>query len=563
MKNTNLWRLLAVVSPLKGWIMLVILLGCLTVGSSIGLMATSAYLISEAALHPSIAALGIAIVGVRFFGIARGLFRYLERYVSHTTTFRLLAQLRVWFYSALEPLAPARLLELAKTQTSGYSSADLVARLVPDIETLQDFYTRVLAPPVVAALVGLGMWFFLGAYALRFACTFLTFYLLAGVGVPLVSYLLSHHLGQRVITIRAALQAQYQDGLQGMADLLAFGQEQRHMTRVADLNRQWMRMQARLAQVSGWQNALGTLLMNLALWTMLLQAIPLVREGKLDGVYLAVLALATLASFEAVLPLASAFQQLGESLQAARRLFEVVDVRPVVIDPEAASPAFQRADLTVHDVCFRYASDQPLVLDKISFHVAQGTCLALVGPSGAGKSTLANLLLRFWDTTEGHILLSGNDLRLYHQRDLHQLISVVDQETHLFNTSIRENLLLARPAASEEELLQAAELAQLHRFVQTLPQGYDTLIGEQGLCLSGGERQRLAIARAFLKNAPILLLDEPTAHLDQEAEQAVFEALRALKRGRTTLLITHRPGGLDLADTVCVLQAGHLHNREK
>jgi len=293
--------------------------------------------------------------------------------------------------------------------------------------------------------------------------------------------------------------------------------------------------------------------MNLALWTMMLLAIPLVREGKLNGVYLAVLALATLASFEAVLPLAVAFQQLGESLQAARRLFEVVDVKPVVNDPETVSPTLQQADLAVQDLCFRYAPGQPLVLDNVSFSVAQGTCLALVGPSGAGKSTLAHLLLRFWDASEGRILLGGHDVRRYRQHDLHQLISVVDQETHLFNTTIRENMLLARPGASEAELIQAAELAQLHHFVQTLPQGYDTRVGEQGLCLSGGERQRLAIARAFLKDAPFLLLDEPTAHLDHKTEQAICEALRELKRGKTTLLITHRSAGLELADTVYTL----------
>jgi ATP-binding cassette subfamily C protein CydC len=404
------------------------------------------------------------------------------------------------------------------------------------------------------------MWFFLGAFAVRFALAFLGWYLLAGVGVPLLTYLLSHHLGKQVVIVRAELQVQCSESMQGMADLLAYGQEQRQMSRVGDLNRQLMRLQARLAQVSGLQNALGSLLMNLALWTMLLLAIPLVREGMFNGVYLAVLALATLASFEAVLPLAPAFQQLGESLQAARRLFEVVDARPAVIDPETASPACQRADLVVQNLSFRYAPNAPLVLDKIRFQVSPGTCLALVGPSGVGKSTIINLLLRFWDYTEGHILLGGKELRSYRQRDLHRLISVVDQETHLFNTTIRENLLLARPGASEAELVQAAELAQLHRFVQMLPQGYDTPVGEQGLCLSGGERQRIAIARAFLKNAPILLLDEPTAHLDQEAEQAIFQALGRLKQGRTTLLITHHPGGLELAETVCVLPAGNSWN---
>jgi ABC-type multidrug transport system fused ATPase/permease subunit len=319
-----------------------------------------------------------------------------------------------------------------------------------------------------------------------------------------------------------------------------------------------MRLQAIQAQISGWQNALGSLLMNLALWTMLLLAIPLVREGKLNGVYLAVLALATLASFEAVLPLSSAFQQLGESFQAARRLFEVVDARPVVNDPEKASPVCQQTDLVVQNLCFRYAPDQPIVLNNVSFTIPQGSCLALVGPSGAGKSTLAHLLLRFWNPVAGQIVLGGNELSLYRQQDLHQLISVVDQETHLFNTSIRENLLLAKPEASEEDLIRATEQAHLHRFLQTLPLGYDTLIGEQGLCLSGGERQRIAIARAFLKNAPFLLLDEPTAHLDQETEQAVCAALRVLKQGRTTLLITHRSAALALADTVYPLSAKHL-----
>jgi ATP-binding cassette subfamily C protein CydC len=203
------------------------------------------------------------------------------------------------------------------------------------------------------------------------------------------------------------------------------------------------------------------------------------------------------------------------------------------------------------------------VLCDITFTVPQGRCLAVVGPSGAGKSTLAHLLLRFWDYQQGHILLGKQELRRYRQDDLYALVSVIEQETHLFNTTIRQNLLLARPSATDEEMIQAAEAAHLHAFVQSLPDGYDTQIGEQGLRLSGGERQRIALARAFLKDAPVLVLDEPTVNLDALIERATLQTIRALRRGRTTVLITHRLAELDMADEILVLQAGRIIERGK
>jgi thiol reductant ABC exporter CydC subunit len=546
-------RLLRLAAPLSGSIGLAVLLGVLTVGSGIGLMATSAYLISAAALHPSVAALGVAIVGVRFFGISRGIWRYLERYVSHYVTFGLLARLRVWFYAAIEPLAPARLL--------AYRSGDLLTRVVSDIQTLQDFYVRVLAPPLVAALVGVGMWYFLGAFNGVFAVTLLGFYLLAGAGVPLLTHLLSRRLGQELIAVRAELNVALVDGIQGVADVVAFGQEDAHYRRVQALNRRLIAGQERMAWIGALQGALGNGLMNLALWTMLVAAIPLVRAGQLDGVYLAVLLLAALTSFEAVLPLPAAFGHLGATLEAARRLFEIVDAAPAVQDPAAPSPVPRDYRLEVHDLRFRYEPGAALALDGVSFTVPTGGCVALVGPSGAGKSTVARLLLRFWDTPEGAIRLGGHDLRSYHQDDLHRLIATVAQQTYLFNTTIGENLRLARPAATEADLVRATRQAQIYEFIAALPRGFDTPIGEQGLRLSGGERQRLALARAFLQDAPILLLDEPTAHLDTLTEQALLEPLHALMRGRTTLLITHRLVGLDMAGEILVLRQGRVVER--
>jgi ATP-binding cassette subfamily C protein CydC len=430
--------------------------------------------------------------------------------------------------------------------------------MVSDIETLQHLYVRLVAPPLVAALVGLLMWWLLGAFAGQLVLVFLLFYLMAGIGVPSLTYALSQRTAQRIIQIRSELNTVLVDGIQGLADLIAFGREVAYAERIQKLNRCLVHQQTRLAQLGGMQNGLGKLLTNLALWTMLIVAIPLVRAGQLSGIYLALLALATVASFEAVLPLSSAMQQLGSSQEAGKRLFEIVDASPSVRDTTAVSPTPQSYDLAVQNLSFRYAPDASLALENISFTLPQGQCLALVGPSGAGKSTIANLLLRFWDYEQGSILLGGHELRDYRQQDLARLASVVSQDTHLFNTTIRENLLLAKPEASQQELEQAAQHACIHDFIESLPQGYETRIGEQGLCLSGGERQRLALARAFLKDAPLLILDEATANLDALTEQDVLRAIQTLRQGRTTLVITHRLTGLAMADQVIVLDQGRI-----
>jgi thiol reductant ABC exporter CydC subunit len=529
------------------------LLGFATIGSRIGLMATSALIIAKAALHPSIAELQVAIVGVRFFGIARGVFRYLERYVSHQVTFRLLARLRVWFYQALEPLAPARLMQ--------YRSGDLLSRVVADVETLEHFYVRVIAPPVVAVLVGGLMWVLMRSYDLGLAVAVLVFLGLAGLGVPLLTQRLSRGLGQRMVKVRSELNVALVDGIQGMAELLAYGQEQRHQERVARLSQELVGLQGRMAWIGGLQGSLAGLLTNLAALAVLVIAIPLVGEARFDGVYLGLLVLAVMSSFEAVSPLPLALQYLGNSLEAGQRLFEIVDARPAVDDPSFPSPAPEDHSLLVEGVSFRYGPQEPLALDQVSFRLPQGGRLAVVGPSGAGKSTLVNLLLRFWEYETGRILLGGHELRRYRQDDIQHMIGVVSQHTHLFNATVRDNLLLARPDASQADLVQAAQRAQVHDFIQSLPQGYDTWIGEQGLRLSGGERQRLAIARALLKDPPLLILDEATANLDPLTERAVMQAIHTLMAGRTTLVITHRLVGLDLVDEILVLRGGRIVER--
>jgi len=546
-------RLLRLMAPLTGWMILATLLGVATIGSSIGLMTLSAYLIARAALHPSIADLSLAIVGVRFFGIARGLFRYGERYLAHHLTFRLLARLRTWFYAALEPLAPARLLL--------YRSGDLLARIVADVETLDNFYLRVIAPPAVALLIALLAACLVGRFDPRLAVALLAFFLAAGVGVPFLARRLSRPVGRRMVWLRATLNEALIDGIQGLAELLAFGQAQRHLDRVQAIRREMTGLQAHMARIAGLHQALTSLLMNLATVTLVALAIPLVRSGQMDGVYLAVLALAVLSSFEAVLPLPAAFQYLDNSLEAARRLDEILTASPAVTDPPPPWPTPQHCDLQVNGLSFAYGPGERPALDGVTFSLPHGGQLAIVGPSGAGKTTLANLLLRFWDCQPGQIRLGGCDLRAYNQQELRRLIAVVSQHTHLFNATIRDNLLLARPEAGQADLVQAARQAELHDWIASLPKGYDTWIGEQGLRMSAGQRQRLAIARALLQDAPILLLDEPTANLDALTERKVLATLQDLMAGRTSLLITHRLLGLEAAGEILVLHAGRVVER--
>lgn len=546
-------RLLTFLVPLRGWVALAALLGFATAGSSVGLMATSAYIISKAALHPSIAVLQVAIVGVRFFGIARGLFRYAERLVTHQTTFRLLAQFRVFFFAAIEPLAPARLQQ--------FRSGDLLSRIIADVSALEDFFVRGVAPPLVAILVAGLMWVLMSSFALPLAAATLGFLALAGIGIPLLTRRLSRRSGRAAVETRAALNISLVDAVQGVADILIHERESAQQGHIRQLSRTLVAQQNRMAWVNGLNAALTGLLSNWTTLAILLIAIPMVTAGNLDGVFLAVLVLAAIAAFEAVLPLPEAAAHLAGSLAAAERLFEIVDVAPQIQDPAEPLPPPKSARLDVRNVCFSYTPTNPPALDGISFSVAEGARVAIVGASGAGKSTLVNLLLRFWDYRHGEILLDGRDLRRYRADDVRAFMAVVSQQTHLFNATIAENLRLSRPTATDDELISAARQAEIHTFIQSLPQGYDTIIGEQGLQLSGGERQRLAIARALLKDAPLLILDEATANLDPLVEQDIMATLRAISTGRTTITITHRLVDMAAMNEILVLDAGKIAER--
>lgn len=548
---STFYNLLKLVLPYWKRMLGVALLGFCTIGSNIGLMATSAYLISRAALHPPVLDLMVAIVGVRFFGMSRAVFRYLERYFSHDVTFRILSRVRVWFYRAIEPLAPAGL--------SHYRSGDLLSRIVSDVEVLKNFYLRVLAPPLVALLVLILMISFLAYFDFSFAFVYLLLFVAAGIFVPLGIKVGGRRVGRELVAVKASLNVHLVDSLQGITEIVTFSQKQNQQMKVSQVSKEWLSLQERMSNLTGLSSALTGLSMHLTMWCILVLAITFVQSGKLKGVYLAMLPLAALSSFEAVLPLPLVFHHLEEAMAGVKRLFQITSHKPEKIPAPLAPVEFpQRYDLRLESVSFRYEPTAELALKDVSFELLQGKKLAVVGPSGAGKSTLVNLLLRFWECQEGSIFLGGQRIHQYAQEDLIKHIAVVSQRTYLFNTTIRENILLAKPDATEDEIIAAAQRAQIHDFIQTLPLGYSTYVGEGGFKLSGGQRQRLAISRALLKNAPILILDEATRGLDAVTERELMENIYQLMEGRTTILITHSLVGLELMDEILVLDQGQV-----
>lgn len=544
--------------PFRSRMGLAVLLGAVMVASNIGLLGMAAYLIAAAALKPLLVLLTLPIYVVQVAGITRAASRYAERLAGHNVTFHLLARLRADVYRRLVLLDPARFI--------AYRSGDLLARLVADIDELQHLYVHIVGPFLVAGLVAVLTSGLFAIFSPALAWAALVSLAVAGAGLPVLADRLSRRLGEQQPALRAELHTRLIDGIQGVQDILAFGREDDVRARVMAADRARAGIERHMAAASALQDVLKDMLQSLAVWVILLLAIPLVGDHVVGGVYLAFLALVMLASFEAIEPLAPALQFLGRTRGAGDRVRDVLDSTPGIADRAEPLPLpLARTDagigLACEHVSFAYAAEDASVLTDISFSIPCGGHVAIVGPSGAGKSTLARLLVRFYEPASGTIRLGGEDIRRFAIRDLRAALGVVSQDTYIFNNTLRGNMLLARPTATDDEIMRALEQAQLGTFVWSLSRGLDTWVGEQGQRLSGGERQRLAIARAVLKDAPVLILDEPSANLDPLTELALLDALDTLMRGRTAVLITHRLCHMERMEQILVLEGGRIVER--
>jgi ATP-binding cassette, subfamily C, bacterial CydC len=547
--RASLGRLVALSGMPKRRVALSVALAALTVLLGVGLIATSGYLISRAAERPPILSLTVTIVFVRFFGLSRPLARYLDRLVSHDLALRSLGHVRSRFYAQIEPLAPAQL--------EGFRQGDLVSRMVTDVDALQGLYLRGIGPPAAAIVIGV-VSVATAALILPVAGLILAVGLaVAGVFVPLSSEALSRSTGAHQASARGELTADLVELLRGAPELVVCGRADDRLDAVRAADRELVHHARRDSVVAGLGTGLLVLVAGMTTVAVLAVAVSAHADGRLDRVLVATVALLALASFEGVGTLPASAQELGATLAAGRRVLELLDRRALVTDPpHPVLPIGSSPTVALESVTARYASSGRAVLRELDLVIEPGRRIALVGESGAGKTTVTSLLFRFLDPETGRVTIDGRDIREMRQEDVRRAFALAGQEAHVFNSTIRENLLLAKPEATDGELTAVLRRVRLSEWLDGLPLGLGTLVGEEGGRLSGGQRQRLVLARALLVDAPVLVLDEPTAHLDPETATQLMRDVFATADGRSILLITHRSEGLDLVDEVYELAGG-------
>lgn len=546
-----LLRLLALARPVRRRLLAAVAAGAAATGCGVALLAISGFLLAKASQHPGIIAISAAVVVVRALSVGRGVFRYLERLASHDVAFRVLAQVRVAIWRRLEALAPSGV--------AVFRSGDLLARLISDVDATQDLFIRGVTPILAAALVGGGGVFVCLLILAPAGAVLAAGLLIAGLVVPAVAAAVARKAARTAAPARGRLAANVTDLLDGAADLQAFGAVDAALVRTDAADAELTRLDGRTAAATALGAGLMSAVTGLTVWAVLLLGVAATGTGTLSRVPLAVLTLTALAAFEAVTALPAAAVQLSQGAVSAGRIAAVIDAPDPVQDPDHPRPLpSRRFGIQLRDVTVRYQPDGPPALDRVSLDLPPGRRVALVGANGAGKSTVAAVLLRFCELSAGVALLDGHDLAGYSADDVRSVVGGCPQDPYLFDTTIRDNLRLARADATDEELEAAAARARMLPWIVSLPQGWDTPVGTHGAAVSGGERQRLALARAFLADPALLILDEPTAHLDPPARRALTADLLSATKGRSVLFITHEFDGLDEVDEIVVLDRGRV-----
>ena len=539
-------RLVGLVRPLTGFMVLAIVMGvvgnmCATAITVLGGFGVLAVLDDGAAFLMGL------IIAMVVCAVARGFLRYGEQACNHYIAFKLLALIRERVFQALRRLAPAKL--------EGRDRGDLISLITSDIELLEVFYAHTISPAAIALIFCAAACAFVGSFHPALALVTAVSYLAVGAVCPMIA---SRAAGDDGALLRAGageLSSFVLESLRGLDEILQYGRGGERLAQLDARSDALAADEAHLKRATGCSTALTTIVIIVCDLVMVLTAAGLYQTGAIgfDGVLVPTLAL--MGSFGPCTALANLGSTLQGTLAAGNRVLDILDEEPVTADVTGMSDLDFRG-VAAECVGFSYGTKR--VLEDISLEAPQGAVVGIAGRSGSGKSTLLRLFMRFWDVGEGSVSVSGRDVRDINTSNLRAMESLVTQETHLFHDTIRNNVRIARLDATDEEVEEACRKASVHGFVASLPQGYDTQVGELGSTLSGGERQRLGLARAFLHEAPLLLLDEPTSNLDALNEGAILRSIREEGEGRTVLLVSHRPSTMRIADTVVPVENGRM-----
>ncbi|MDU7358755.1 MAG: cysteine/glutathione ABC transporter ATP-binding protein/permease CydC [Klebsiella oxytoca] len=547
-----LWPYLALYKRHKWLLLLGIVLAIVTLLASIGLLTLSGWFLSASAV------VGVAGIysfnymlpaaGVRGAAIIRTAGRYFERLVSHDATFRVLQHLRVFTFSKLLPLSPAGL--------ARFRQGELLNRVVADVDTLDHLYLRVISPLVGALVVILVVTVGLSVLDVTLALTLGGIMLLTLLVMPPLFYRAGKPAGESMTHFRGQYRQQLTSWLQGQAELMLFNASDRYRQQMVKTEAHWLDAQCRQAELTALSQALMLLIGGVAVITMLWLASAGVGGDTQPGALIALFVFCALAAFEALAPVTGAFQHLGQVIASAKRITQITEQEPEVAFTQGESQKLDRVSLSLNQVTFSYPQQPSPALEKISLQIEAGEHIAILGRTGCGKSTLLQLLTRAWDPAEGEILLNDQPLTQLNEATLRQAMSVVPQRVHLFSATLRDNLLLASPGASDARLAETLKRVGLARLLED--SGLNSWLGEGGRQLSGGELRRLAIARALLHDAPLMLLDEPTEGLDATTESQILDLLAEVMREKTVLMVTHRLRGLARFNQIIVMDNGKI-----
>ena len=493
--------------------------------------------------------------------VLRGILHYMEQYCNHFIAFKLLAIIRHKVFASLRKLCPAKL--------EGRDKGNLISIITTDIELLEVFYAHTISPIAIATLTSIIMVIFIGRYHWLAGLLALAAYLIVGVAIPMWNGKRGSQKGMEFRTSFGELNSFVLDSLRGLDETIQYGQGEKRKEQMTEQSKNLAGMQESLSKMEGSQRSFTNMVILLASFGMLALTIWLYAKGEMGFEGILTCTIAMMGSFGPVVALSSLSNNLNQTLASGERVLSLLEETPLVEEipgdvetfadqsvnsEESADHAFAGAE--AENVTFAYGAET--ILDNYSLKLQPGKITGIHGASGSGKSTLLKLLMRFWDVQEGSVSVDGTDVRKIPTRHLRDMESYVTQETHLFHDSIANNIAIAKPGASREEIMEAAKKASIHDFIMKLPKGYDTEVGELGDTLSGGEKQRIGIARAFLHDAPMILLDEPTSNLDSLNEGIILKSLKESARKKTVVLVSHRVSTMNVADVVYEMENGRI-----
>lgn len=540
-------RLIGLVKPLAGFMVLAIVMGLIGHLSASFITIFGGYAVAELLHIDTPFTVTVLFVSVCVFALVRGVLRYAEQACNHFIAFKLLALIRDKVFGALRKLCPAKL--------EGKDKGNLISVITSDIELLEVFYAHTISPIVIAFLYSLILCGFIGQFDMRLGVIALAAYVTVGVVIPIVTSKLSGDDGIRFRTKSGNLSGFVLDSLRGLSETLQYGQGEKRLGQMNEQTDALSVDERRMKLTAGRNQAVTNTVILIFDLAMLFASALLYQDGQIEFIGVLIPTIALMSSFGPVVALASLGSTLQNTFAAGNRVLDILDETPAVEEIVGEKDiSFEGA--SVEDVSFSYADE--VILDKVSANIPKNSVVGIVGRSGSGKSTLLKLLMRFWQVKDGNVKISDTDINEINTRNLRDMESFVTQETHLFHDSIRANLRVAKLDATDQEIEAACKKASVHDFIMSLPQGYDTPVGELGDTLSGGERQRLGLARAFLHDAPLMLLDEPTSNLDSLNEAIILKSLKEERENKTVVLVSHRQSTMRIVDKVYSVEHGRV-----